>query len=122
MKGLLVLLVAILLPCSMSAAPNDTGIEGVIYISPAHGGPIRINEDARAPVPNLAFVVKQADNVVASFTTDEHGAFRVTLPPGDYKIARKETPGGIGKFEAFEVKVTPGEMKKVEWMIDSGLH
>ncbi len=91
-------------------------------MSPSHGGPIRRNEPDSRPMPNVAFVVKTGDEVVASFTTDEKGAFRVSLPPGDYKIARKDTPGGIGRSEAYDFKVIAGETKQITWKIDSGLN
>lgn len=121
MKLLCLLLAAGSLCSTMNAETIETGVTGVISISPTHGGPIHRDEPDSKPLPNVAFVIKKGDAIVALFTTDEHGAFRVTLRPGDYTISRKDSPGGIGKFEDHPFEVTEGEMKQVNWTIDSGI-
>jgi hypothetical protein len=56
----------------------------------------------------------------ASFKTDDRGQFRVLLPPGHYKVAKKEK-SRIGSCGLFEVDVSAGQMTKVEWYCDSGM-
>lgn len=121
MKLFASLLLLLTISGTMTGQTSESGVEGVISMSPTHGGPIRKDEPESRPLPNVAFVIKKGDEVVGSFTTDEHGAFRVPLPPGAYKITRRDTPGGIGKFENYDVQVAAGEMKKVTWTVDTGL-
>ncbi len=97
----------------------DTGIEGVINVSPARPGPQREGMPSKMPLANTAFVVKQGDEKVTSFTTDAAGHFRVTLPPGHYVVTR-ESGSAIGHWH-FEVEVAPGKMASVDWTGDSGM-
>ena len=98
-----------------------TGIEGVITVSPAHGGPVRIGVPNSRPLANAEFVVSNESGVVTSFTTDDHGDFRVSLEPGHYNVTRKGPAKGIGRYGPFDVYVAAGEMTKVEWNCDSGM-
>lgn len=98
----------------------DTGIEGVISVSPARPGPQREGEPDKAPVANTTFVVKLGEEKVASFTTDAAGHFHVTLPPGHYVVTREETGAAIGNWR-FEVDVASGKMASVNWTGDSGM-
>lgn len=99
----------------------EAGIEGVISVSPSHPGPIRIDVPSSAPIANMEFAVQRQDAEVASFTTDEHGHFRVLLAPGHYTVTAKQRKSRIGRFGPFEVEVTAGKMTKVEWTCDSGM-
>ena len=98
-----------------------TGVEGTISLGPIHGGPIRVGRPNAKPFANVEFVVLQSDRTVASFKTDEQGAFRVPLPPGHYTVAMKEKKPRIGRYGPFEVDVTPGQVTKVEWHCDTGM-
>ena len=102
-----------------SPTPN-TGIEGVIHVSPAQGGPVRQGAPSSAPVGNVAFAVQKGDENVASFTTDDEGRFRISLPPGRYTITRLNYPVRIGRW-CFKAEVVAGEITKVEWVADSGM-
>jgi len=100
---------------------TETGIEGVITISPTQPGPIRADAPGSQPLPNTAFVVENEKGEVASFTTDDHGHFRTSVPPGHYKVSIKGKKLGIGRYGPFEVDVVPGKMTKVQWECDSGI-
>ena len=100
---------------------SGTGLEGSISVSPIQGGPTRQGVPDSKPLPKTAFTVKQGDRTVASFETDEQGRFRVSLPPGHYTIAKKDWQGGLGSFVPFEVDVTQGQMKSVQWTCDTGI-
>jgi hypothetical protein len=111
-----------LLPLAATAqtpSPSASGIEGVISVSPSHGGPVRVDVPNTAAVATTKFVVKKENETVASFTTDAEGRFRISLPPGHYIVAREDA-GRIGRWR-FEVDVVAGEMKKVQWTADSGM-
>lgn len=102
------------------ASAGDSGIEGVITVSPARPGPIREGESGKAPVANTAFVVKKGDEKVASFTTDAAGHFRLILPAGHYIVGREDTGAAIGHWQ-FEVDVASDKMVSVAWTGDSGM-
>jgi hypothetical protein len=100
---------------------TETGIEGVITISPAQPGPIRADAPSSTPLANTAFVVENQNGEVASFTTDDQGRFRTPLAPGHYKVSLKGRKSTIGRFGPFETDVVPGKMTKVQWECDSGI-
>lgn len=100
---------------------TETGIEGVITISPTQPGPARVDAPASAALSNTAFVVEKENAAVASFTTDDHGRFRIQLPPGHYKISIKGRKTTIGHFGPFEADVVADKMTGVQWNCDSGI-
>src|SRR4051794_31307505 len=67
---------------SASQMNADAGIEGVILAGPTRGGPSRPGVSDSRPLAKTAFVVTKDDREVASFTTDDHGKFHVSLAPG----------------------------------------
>jgi Prealbumin-like fold domain len=108
-------------PPSTPKAESQTGIEGVIVVGPIHGGPSKRGGPDSAPLANIEFVVVKENSTVASFKTDDQGRFRISLPAGHYTISRKEGRAAIGGYGPFEVDVTAGQVKKVQWSCDSGM-
>jgi hypothetical protein len=110
-------------PSPTPASPSDTGtgIEGLITISPTHGGPIKEGEDQSAPLPKTAFVVKQGDKTVTTFTTDAEGKFKLSLPPGHYSVLAADQTRKFGNWGPWPVDVAAGKMSKVQWDCDSGM-
>jgi hypothetical protein len=108
---------------TMRAAETGTGIEGVIFMGPIHGGPIRQGMPDSKPLPNIKFNVqrKGEETPVASFSTDGEGKFHVSLAPGKYTVIREGGKRGIGSYGPFEVEVAAGKMTPVEWHCDSGM-
>ncbi len=106
---------------STPKAESETAVEGVILVSPIHGGPSKQGAPDSAPLANIEFVVVKENSTVASFKTDDQGRFRVSLPAGHYTISRKEGKAAIGSYGPFEVDVAAGRVKKVQWTCDSGL-
>jgi Prealbumin-like fold domain len=100
---------------------GESGIEGVITISPANPGPTRIDAAASMPLAKATFAVEKHNGEVTSFITDDQGRFRVSLPPGHYKISLKGRKSSIGRFGPFEADVAPGKMTNVQWECDSGI-
>jgi hypothetical protein len=117
---MLLVMCAVFLPGQMRSG-SETGIEGVIAISPTKAGPVRADAPSSQPLANLAFVVENQKGEVASFITDEQGRFRLPLAPGHYKVSLKDKTRRIGRYGPFEVDVVAGQMTKVQWQCDSGM-
>ncbi len=79
------------------AAEAQSGIEGSITLSPAHGGPSRVGVPDSKPLANAEFVVEDETGKVAEFATDDAGRFRIALPPGHYTVSLKNKKRGIGE-------------------------
>ena len=106
---------------AQASSGAETGIEGVITISPAHAGPIRDDGPGSKPLVNATFAVENEKGSVASFTTDGQGHFRTSVPPGHYKVSMQGRKSSIGRFGPFEVDVVAGKMTSVQWECDSGI-
>jgi hypothetical protein len=117
--GLIVM--AVCASTSQTPSAGESGMEGVITISPANPGPARIDAAASIPLANATFAVEKNNDVVTSFVTDDQGRFRVSLQPGHYKISMKGKKSSIGRFGPFEADVAPGKMTNVQWECDSGI-
>jgi len=90
-------------------------------VSPIQGGPTRQGVPDSRPLPNTEFVVVKENRPVASFKTDDEGRFRISLPSGHYTVSRKDWAASIGHYGPFDVDVTAGEIKRVQWTCDTGL-
>ena len=98
-----------------------TGLEGSISLHNISGGPVRQGVPDSKPLANTTFVVKKEDLTIASFTTDDQGRFRISLPPGHYSISKKDWKSRVGFFGPFEVEIAAGQTKKVQWNCDTGM-
>ncbi len=99
----------------------ESGIEGVITISPTRPGPIRADSPGSGPLVDATFTVQNENGEATIFTTDSQGHFRALLAPGHYKIYLKGRKSGVGHFGPFEADVSSGKMTKVQWECDSGI-
>jgi Carboxypeptidase regulatory-like domain len=104
-----------------SPSGAETGIEGVITISPTQPGPERADAPSSKPFANATFAVENEKGEVASFTTDDKGHFRTLVPPGHYKVSMKGRKSSIGRFGPFDVDVVAGRTTQVQWNCDSGI-
>ncbi len=98
---------------------SATGIEGVIALSPTP--PRMSTETVPSPEPllNAPFNVVKENAVVASFTTDEQGRFRVSVAPGHYTVSQPEK-SEIRRCGPWQADVVAGQMTKVEWYCEMG--
>ena len=111
----------LLFAATLSASEAQSGIEGIITVSPVHGGPSRIGVPDSRPLANATFIAQDQKGMATSFTTDDQGRFSVLLEPGHYTVSLKEKKGGIGRYGPFDVDVVAGQMTKVEWRCDTGM-
>jgi len=116
-----VIAMAVCASAEQTPSGGESGIEGVITISPANPGPIRADSPDSVPLANATFAVEKNNSEVTSFTTDDQGRFRMSLPPGHYKISLKGRKSSIGHFGPFETDVAAGKMTNVQWKCDSGI-
>jgi hypothetical protein len=103
------------------ATEPETGLEGVILIGPIQGGPTKQGVPDSRPLANTEFLVVKENSTVASFKTDDEGRFRISLASGHYTISRKDWKASIGSYGPFEVDVTAGQIKRVQWNCDTGM-
>jgi hypothetical protein len=108
-------------PTPSPASDAGTGLEGVITVSPIHGGPIKEGEESSGPLVKKAFVVKQDERVVGEFETDEKGRFRIVLPAGRYTVEGKNPKHRFEHYGPMNVAVEAGKMTSVKWDFDTGL-
>jgi hypothetical protein len=100
---------------------SDTGVEGVIAISPVPPRMTREGVSAPEPLMSAPFVVANRNGVCASFTTDQLGRFRVSVgAAGHYTISQKDHKSQIRRCGPWEVDVVAGQMTKVEWYCETG--
>jgi hypothetical protein len=101
---------------------GNTGITGVVLVTPIRPGPIRAGSETptAAPLPNATFTVTSDSGAVTRFTTDTMGRFKILLERGHYVVllAENRFPKPCGPFE---VNVEVGKMTNVEWRCDSGM-
>jgi hypothetical protein len=112
---------AVYVSTGQTASAGESGIEGIITISPSQPGPSRSDGPDSKPLSNTPFVVNDPKGQVTSFTTDDQGQFRIPLAPGHYTVSMQGRKLTIGHFGPFEVDVESGKMTKVQWKCDSGI-
>jgi hypothetical protein len=117
--GLIVM--AVCASAGQTPSGGESGIEGIITVSPARPGPTRIDAADSVPLANATFAAENKNGEVRSFTTDDQGRFRIPLPPGHYKVSMQGRHSSIGHFGPFEADVAQGKMTSVQWECDSGI-
>jgi Carboxypeptidase regulatory-like domain len=107
---------------AMNGEPtSQSGIEGSVRVGPIHGGPTKLGEPDSAPLANATFQVESAAGTIKTFTTDEHGHFKVDLPPGRYAISTERT-GMKGRGCGLkDIEVTAAGFKQVTLECDTGM-
>jgi hypothetical protein len=106
---------------SMPSPGAGTGLEGSISLQGISGGPVKQGVPDSKPLANTTFVVKQGDLTITSFTTDDQGRFRISLPSGHYTVWKKDWNSRVGFYGPFPIDITAGQIKKVQWNCDTGM-
>jgi hypothetical protein len=105
----------------MPSPEEGSGLEGSIFLQSISGGPVKQGVPDSKPLANTTFVVKKGDLTITSFTTDDQGRFRISLPSGHYTVSKKDWNSRVGFYGPFPVDVTAGQIKKVQWNCDTGM-
>ncbi len=112
------------LSCQAMDSPeaDSSGIEGQVLRVNAKPGPIRQGEPTEVPF-SATFRVLDADgNEVLTFTTDEEGHFKITLPPGEYTIVPAENaPVFRPEAQKKTVTVPKDAVAEVRLVFDAGM-
>jgi len=106
---------------SMASPGAGTGLEGSISLHGISGGPVKQGVPDSKPLANTTFVVKKGDLTITSFTTDDQGRFRISLPSGHYTVSKKDWNSRVGFYGPFPIDITAGQIKKVQWNCDTGM-
>ncbi len=104
------------------ADPVQTGLNGVVVVSPALPGPQRAGERAASPLSGAVVQLRDAQGtLVASELTDANGHFNVVVAAGLYEIQVRVRGTGFPRCKAREVTVRGGQITSVEIACDSGM-
>ena len=106
---------------STPSTEAGTGLEGSISLHGISGGPVKQGVPDSKPLANTTFVVKNGDLTITSFTTDDQGRFRISLPSGHYTVSKKDWNSRVGFYGPFPIDITAGQIKKVQWNCDTGM-
>lgn len=103
---------------------GESGIEGQALISPTRPGPVRMGQgpDVKPYKTTLIISTASQGREVARVETDADGRFRVSLPPGEYKIG--PSPGNarfLPRASEQFVEVLAGRFAHVTINFDSGI-
>jgi hypothetical protein len=128
MRRVLLALLLLSMVASGGATPPDgagsgggSGIRGVVVSGPQCPVESAQSPCPDAPLPKTEVQVKRSGNVVATATSDETGAFQITLPPGTYSVEAVADMGGIGYARPVDVTVTDGVFAQVSVVVDTGI-
>jgi hypothetical protein len=100
---------------------TESGIEGRTLISPTHGGPTRADEPPAAPYPaTLSIIAVASGREAARLKSDAEGRFRISLPPGEYRVV-PVSPGRFPRATEQTATVRPGQFAHIEIQFDSGM-
>jgi hypothetical protein len=99
------------------------GIEGVVFLGPLCGGPVRKDRPCPEAPYKGALVVKRASDQhsVAAVHSDGNGRFHIALPPGKYFIVNDPAAGLYPRIYTEEISVRPHRFTSVEVHADTGM-
>ncbi len=72
------------------------------------------------PAAGVVLAFTRAGIVRARATTDTHGSYRVSLAPGAYRV-RVTRPAGVRRLTPATVSAVAGEVKRVNFYLDTGI-
>jgi len=106
---------------AVPAAPVDSGIEGVATAGPTC--PVAVAGQSCPPRPISAQVAVQDESgrEVTRFTTAQDGHFKVSLPPGRYRLVQPPSPPMPRLIDPVPVTVVAGGYTSVQLDFDTGI-
>ena len=106
----------------LPASAAESGVGGVVTISPARPGPQRIGERSSKPFSGAEVQLRDAAGAtVAHAKADASGAFHILVPPGQYQLFIDSRSAVFPRCEQRSVQVVAGQTTPVELNCDSGM-
>jgi hypothetical protein len=102
------------------ATVAESGIEGVVVMSPTCPGPVREGTVCERPYRATISVRDNTGRQVTRFESDDQGRFRVPLPPGRY-VLHPESSGRFPIARDQTVTVQSGQLTNVRIVFDTGI-
>lgn len=116
----LVALATLVAASAAGAATNASGLHGLVTRGPVV--PVCTAEQpCDGPAKNVTLVFSRDGRVVRRVATNEHGRYRVALPPGVYRVrlaARRTVGRGL---EPSRARVVPNRSRRVDFSFDTGI-
>jgi hypothetical protein len=115
---------AVLAGCaSVGPSPADTpsayAVTGIVRVSPACPGPVRLDSPCPdRPLGGATVTASRNARTIASTITDASGHYRLDLPPGRYDIVAINV-GGYASRATRTIDVPPSAV--VDLTVDSGM-
>lgn len=122
-----------LIASGCTALTPDSGVEGTVTAGPMCPGPVRIGQPCpdrpvavhllavRFPPGFVGVPLPQSGRVVARFSSDASGQFRLALPPGSYLLyADSHQTGFMGGCRG-DVTVPPRQWIHADVSCDTGM-
>jgi hypothetical protein len=108
-------------PSPVAASDGSSGIEGIAEADPQC--PIVAPGAACPPVPvsRSVAVVAGDGHELTRFKSTNDGAFRVSLPPGDYTLREVVESGQPPSLKPVSVTVPPGAFVHIVLLFDTGI-
>ena len=101
-----------------SAASPRSGLYGTVMRGPIM--PVcRVDVPCDGPAPNVILTFS-GTGLVRKTQADEHGAYRIGLPPGIYSVRTNSRPFGVTPRPA-RVHVRAGHWDTIVFTIDTGI-
>ncbi len=112
-----------LLACvSSRVSAEESGISGVVTVTPARPGPQRAGAPGGKPLVGADVQIRDAGGAIAGrATTDADGAFRILTPSGAYQLHLDVQGAKFPRCSRQNVQVEAGRMAHVDVTCDSGM-
>jgi hypothetical protein len=112
-----------LLACvSSEVSAEESGVSGVVTVTPARPGPQRAGAPGGKPLVGADVQIRDAGGaIVGRATTDADGAFRILAPSGEYQVHLDVQGAKFPRCGRQRVRVEAGRMAHLDLSCDSGM-
>jgi hypothetical protein len=107
---------------SAEVSAAESGVTGIVTISPARPGPAIAGEANSRPFASAEVQLRDAHGAIVGRTnTDSKGNFRIPAPGGQYQV-RVDTHGALfPRCQPESAQIAEAQLTRVEISCDSGM-